>query len=392
MLQVAAEYLRSRLRRRGELVPAGYTWSWVVLIYAGMALIMVGAILQRPEADLPAATVATLVAVSPLLLFLVPGVKLGPALVWVTAWVATAILLFATRTPVVSGFAPLILVLMVMVVGSLAEVVLGVLALGSAAALLLAASAAHRLNEVALYLCFVALGWLVGYLMRTQRQLLIEQQKTQAYSAEHAAAEERQRITREVHDVIAHSLSITLLHITGARRALQEDRDIDDAVDALADAERLGRQAMADIRRTIGLLQAGPAEIAPQPGIADLPRLIDDFAQAGLPVTLRTEGRFDGVSAAVGLALYRIAEESLANVAKHAAKSKATVTLRVSRSTAALCVVNEAPVAVRSAPSNGRGLPGMRQRVELLGGVLDVGPTSRGWSVRAEVPLIPGGG
>ena len=76
-----------------------------------------------------------------------------------------------------------------------------------------------------------------------------------------------------MHDVIAHSLSVTLLHVTGARRGLQEDRDIDDAVDALSDAERLGRQAMADIRRTVGLLDDGPAKIAPEPGVADIAAL-----------------------------------------------------------------------------------------------------------------------
>lgn len=394
MLQVAAEYVRTRIRRKSEHIPGGYSWSFVVVMYTGMAVILVGSILQRTEADLPAATVATVVAISPLLLFFGSGIKFGPALMWVTSWTATAILLFATDTPVVNGFAPLILVLMVMVVGSLAKVVLGVLALASAAVLLLAASAVHRLNEVALYLCFVALGWLVGYLTRTQRQLLIEQQKMQAYLTERTAADERRRIAREVHDVIAHSLSITLLHVTGARRALEQDRDIDDAVDALVEAERLGRHAMADIRRTISLLEVGQTRdssppIAPQPGIADLPDLIHDFVQAGLPVTLRTEGEHDDVSAAVELALYRIAEESLANVAKHAPSAKAVVELTVSASAALLSIVNDMPVAVRTGPTarDGRGLPGMRQRVELLSGVIDAGPSGAGWSVRAEIPL-----
>ena len=138
-----------------------------------------------------------------------------------------------------------------------------------------------------------------------------------------------------MHDVIAHSLSVTLLHVTGARHALQQDRDIDDAVGALSDAERLGRQAMADIRRTVGLLEAGRTNgssptMTPEPGIADIPELINDFVQAGLPITLRTDGEPDQVSAAVGLALYRITQESLANIAKHAPASKAQVGLVIS--------------------------------------------------------------
>jgi signal transduction histidine kinase len=197
-----------------------------------------------------------------------------------------------------------------------------------------------------------------------------------------------------VHDVIAHSLSVTLLHVTGARHALQQDRDVDDAVDALTEAERLGRQAMADIRRTVGLLESGSTNgcspaMAPEPGIADIPELVGDFVSAGLPVTLHADGEPDRVSAAVGLALYRITQESLANIAKHCPASKAQVEVVISPTTAVLSVVNTLPVRVPDAPAarDGRGLPGMRQRVELLGGVLHAGPCRQGWSVRAEIPL-----
>jgi signal transduction histidine kinase len=278
---------------------------------------------------------------------------------------------------------------MVGIVGSLAGPIWGALAFGSAAALLVAASAAHRLDALTLYLSMLAMGWVVGYLLRTQQQLLIKTQEMQADLAAHAVADERRRIAREVHDVIAHSLSVTLLHVTGARRALQQERDVDDAVDALVDAERLGRQAMADIRRTVGLLDAGPTKIAPEPGIGDIADLIDDFVQAGLQVTLCTEGRHDRVSAAIGLALYRITQESLTNVAKHAPASKAAVHLDISPSSAVLSIVNEIPVAVAAVPAahDGRGVSGMRQRVQLLGGVIDAGPSRDGWSVRAEIPL-----
>jgi signal transduction histidine kinase len=171
--------------------------------------------------------------------------------------------------------------------------------------------------------------------------------------------------------------------------AARSERDVDDAVDALVDAERLGRQAMADIRRTVGLLDGGPTKIAPEPGIDDIPDLIDYFVQAGLQVTLCSEGRQDQVSAAIGLALYRITQESLANVAKHAPSSKVTVRLDVSPSSVALSIVNEMPVAVAAiaASRDGRGVSGMRERVELLGGVIDAGPCRNGWSVRAEIPL-----
>jgi signal transduction histidine kinase len=394
MLRVVPEYVLHRLRLRTELIPPGFSWTFVCLVDSALILIVLASTIQRATpADLPAALIAALLAIAPLVLFFVAAIKFSPGLVWVTSYAAVVIWLFATSTPIGSDFAPMLLGLMLGVVGSLAPVVYSVLALGSAVALLVVASTAHRLDELALYVSCVAMGWLVGALMRIQSQLLVRQQEMQADLAKHAAADERRRIAREVHDVIAHSLSVTLLHVTGARHALQQDRDVDDAVGALTDAERLGRQAMADIRRTVGLLDAGPTNgssaMTPEPGIGDIPDLIDDFVQAGLPVTLHTEGEPDQVSAAVGLALYRITQESLANIAKHAPASKAQVDLTISPSVVVLSVVNDLPVRVPDAPAarDGRGLPGMRQRVELLGGVLDAGRCPQGWSVRVEIPL-----
>jgi signal transduction histidine kinase len=387
MMGAVMEFVRDRLRQQSEL--HGYSSQTLVVTDCAMVLVVIGSCLQRTGADLPVAAVAALVAIAPDVVCFILGSKYSPTLLWLTSSAAVVILLFATSTPIVSDFSPGLLVLMVGVVGSLAGPVWGALASGSAAALLVAASAAHRLDALTLYLSVLAMGWVVGYLLRTEQQLLIKTQEMQADLAKHAAADERRRIAREVHDVIAHSLSVTLLHVTGARRALQQERDVDDAVDALVDAERLGRQAMADIRRTVGLLDGGPTKIAPEPGIDDIPDLIDDFVQAGLQVTLCREGRQDQVSAAIGLALYRITQESLANVAKHAPSSKVTVRLDVSPSSVALSIVNEMPVAVAAiaASRDGRGVSGMRERVELLGGVIDAGPCRNGWSVRAEIPL-----
>lgn len=383
--------LRERLRAQGELIPVGITWSSMVItdglvIFGGLL-----ATLQRPAADLPAALIAFAILLVPPLLFLVFSIKLGPAVLWSTWSAATAVMLFATSTPIRADFAPALLVLMVGAVGTLTNALGGFLAAVSASALLLTAAALHRLDAVVLYLGFIAGGWLIGYLMCTQRLLLAQKIGAQAALAEHAAADERRRIAREVHDVIAHSLSITLLHVTGARRGLQQDRDIDDAVEALKQAEQLGRQAMADIRRTVGLLDDSPtkaARTAPEPGLDDVGALVADFERAGLDVTLQVEGLARCVPPTVGLALYRIAQESLANIAKHAPDSKATVELRVSPTSANLAVKNRLPAAVTAGRSaEGRGLRGMRQRVELLGGAIDVGPSDDGWSVRAEIPL-----
>jgi signal transduction histidine kinase len=391
MLRAPGEYLREQFRRRGELIPVGITWTSFIAVDVTEVGAWVIAILQRPSAGLPMSLAALAVSVSPTLLFFFFNMKLSPALMWATWSTATAIMLFATPTPVHADFAPALLVLMVLSVATLSSVAGGLLATASAAALLLAASALHRLDAVALYLGFVGAGWLLGYIMRSQRLLLAEQIEAQKILAEHAAADERRRIAREVHDVIAHSLSITLLHVTGARRVLQQDRDVDDAVEALEQAERLGRQAMADIRRTVGLLDDSPMKIAPEPGVDDIRVLVGDYERAGLAVTLLADGPAPPVSAAVGHALYRITQESLANIAKHAPDSKSTVALSVSGTSASLVVDNRLPAEVAAAPcAEGRGVSGMRQRVELLGGAIDVGPTRDGWSVRAEIPLEEG--
>lgn len=389
MRPVALESVRIRMVRLSESFPPGYTWVFVLTTESAMVLIASVSTLQRPPTDLVVAMpVAVAIALCPVLILFAARTAFNPLLMWASWSAAGGVMMFATSTPIPYDFAPLMLVLMVGAVTASTTMSRGLLSTASAAVLLLMAGWTHRLEGVGLYLCILGMGWLVGYLMHVQQQLHAEQHAAQDALAEHAAADERRRIAREVHDVIAHSLSVTLLHLTGARRALQQDRDIDDAVDALTDAEKLGREAMADIRRTVGLLDEAPMKTAPEPGVDDIARLIDDFTGAGLNVILRTQGSIDRVSAGTGLALYRIAQESLANVAKHAPDSKSSVTLTTTHDHADLSIVNESPVAVAArTPSVGRGVRGMRQRVELLGGVIDIGPTSRGWCVQARIPL-----
>jgi signal transduction histidine kinase len=390
MLRAATASVRERIRRRAELVPLGFTWAFVVAVDVTLIGGCIIATVQRPTADLPAGLIAIAVTCVPFVLFLIYGITLKvhePPLLWAAWSVAAAIFLFATSTPVATDFAPLLLVLMVGAVGALTGLLGGFLAAASAVAMLVVAAAMDRLDAVALYLSFVGMGWLVGYLMHTQQQLLIAQQQAQAQLAEHAAADERRRIAREVHDVIAHSLSVTLLHTTAARRGLQQDRDVEDAVEALEQAEHLGRQAMADIRRTVGLLDSGPVKTAPEPGVSEIADLVQDFQRAGLALTLQTSGPLDRVPPTVGLALYRITQESLANIAKHAPHAQSVARLQITRFDATLTVTSRLPVAAAAPAAEGRGLPGMRQRVDLLGGRIRIGPSDEGWSVRAEIPL-----
>lgn len=236
----------------------------------------------------------------------------------------------------------------------------------------------------------IMFGWAGGLMARLQLRLLQETRAAQATLAEQAAGEERRRIAREVHDVVAHSLSVTLLHLTGARRALETGGDPAEAVEALRDAERLGRQAMGDIRRTVGILEPGAGgETAAMPGLADVPDLVESFRAAGLPVAYSASGDGASVWPAAGLALFRIVQESLANVARHAPGAAAAVSLDLARDPVLL--------TVRNGPSNGAapldpgdhaglGIEGMRQRAGLLGGHLSAGSHGDGWLVEAAVP------
>jgi hypothetical protein len=156
MLPAAAAFVRELLRQRGELIPAGMTWSSMVITDALVVLGGVLATLQRPAADLPVALAAFAIVLLPPVLFFCFKVKLSPALLGLTWSAAAAVMLFATSTPIRADFAPALLVLMVGAVGTLTNALGGFLAAVSAAALLLAASALHRLDAVVLYLGFVA--------------------------------------------------------------------------------------------------------------------------------------------------------------------------------------------------------------------------------------------
>jgi signal transduction histidine kinase len=237
--------------------------------------------------------------------------------------------------------------------------------------------------------CGAAVTWACAWVVRRQNQLVLELRAAQDALATAAAAEERARIAREVHDVIAHSLTVTLLHVSAARLAVQDRPD--DAVAALAEAERLGRRSLADVRRAVGLLgatQDGGAA-PPLPSVADVPALVAEYRVAGMDAGLAVTGDADLLSSATSLALYRIAEESLANAARHAPGAAVAVELCVEPDRAVLRIVNgAAPVAVpRSDSRTGLGLTGMRQRTDLIGGRLTVGRSGPGWRVEVEVPL-----
>jgi signal transduction histidine kinase len=235
----------------------------------------------------------------------------------------------------------------------------------------------------------VTLTAVFSLLIRRDRDLLRQLRQAQAGLAEQARAQERNRIARELHDVIGHSLTVSLLHVQGARLAVRHDPA--DAERALAEAERLGRECLDEVRVTVGMLrQDDAAEGAPLPGVAGLPALVEQYRSAGADVTLTVEGDPARLPATTGLAVYRIAQEALTNAAKHASGAPTGIRLIVSPGAVTLTADSQADPgrdAPEKRPGAGLGLVSMRERAESVGGRCEAGPGGRGWLVRATLPL-----
>ncbi|QIS05344.1 histidine kinase [Nocardia brasiliensis] len=386
-----AEFVRepvASFQRRVEELPFDYPPSVIVAVDLSLFVVAVAAAIQRHSyfpTLLPIIAVLLTGAFGPMYAFV--GVMPRPLTLGLFAMLAEALFLLQ---PVSPDLAPFVLVA---AAGEVAAIAPKWVSVPITLALMLELVVFDLYRDMAqglpTYVVAVAFGWMAGLMLQYQRRSLYQERGYQDMRAAQAADEERRRIAREVHDVIAHSLSITLLHITAARHALRTDRDVDEAVEALAEAEQLGRQAMADIRRTVGLLDARPSKLVPEPTVHDIEALVGDFARAGLDVRYRCTDDLREVSPAVGLALYRIGQESLANVVKHAPGGTATVRVAVDGTAAALTVGNTLPGGLPAQLGTGMGVSGMRQRAELLGGALSAGPGPDGWSVRAAIPLAP---
>ena len=203
-----------------------------------------------------------------------------------------------------------------------------------------------------------------------------------------ATAAERTRIARELHDIVAHHLSVVVLQAAGARASGKA------AEAALEKIEHSGRQALAETRRLLGVLResAGETGLGPQPGVGELEALADSVRAAGLPVNLVISGESAALPAAVDVSVYRIVQEALTNVLKHAGPARADVTIGCARDTVTIEVTdNGTGEPGRPATADGHGLAGMRERVAIFGGDLRAGPRpGGGFAVRARLPLADG--
>jgi signal transduction histidine kinase len=237
--------------------------------------------------------------------------------------------------------------------------------------------------------------WGLGAYAQTQRRYRRELEE-RAASAERereqlariAVHEERASIARELHDIVAHSVSVMLVGVRGARDVLRTAPDAAD--DTLARVERSGEQSLAELRRILALLREPQqtAESHPQPSLAELDELVASYRTAGLPARLEVIGEPMPLPSGVELSIYRIVQEALTNALKHSDPTNVTVTLAFRDSRLELEVVDDGTTATPDAATAGQGLIGMRERLALLGGELEIGPREGGgFRVAARLPV-----
>jgi signal transduction histidine kinase len=252
-------------------------------------------------------------------------------------------------------------------------------------------------------------AWLLGDNLQTRRKYvagLVERadraERDKEIEAERAVGAERARIARELHDVVAHSMSVMIVQAGAARRVLAKDPDM--ATQALTSIEATGREAMTEMRRLLGVLRGessggegsgdGAGALAPQPSLDEISTLVRQCADAGLPVEVIIEGDPRDLPPGTDLSAYRIVQEALTNTLKHGGPAAAEVHIRYADDAVLLEVLDDGRGAAADpaepGPGQGHGLMGMRERVEVFGGDLQTGPRpGGGFMVKARLPVDP---
>ncbi|TMR11816.1 sensor histidine kinase [Nonomuraea turkmeniaca] len=247
-------------------------------------------------------------------------------------------------------------------------------------------------NSMALVAVMASVVVLFGYNVRTRRaataRLVEEERRTQVAESAQAVLAERARIARELHDVVAHHMSVIAIQAEAV--PLKAAGDPAQLEAGLAEIRGLSLAAIAELRQVLGVLrdQDGRTDTAPQPGLDRLDELVVNARAAGLAVVVERDGPLDGLPPAVGLSAYRIVQESLSNAMRHAPGAAVAVSVAWDDGELRLRVANGPGTAPGDAPGAGQGLVGMRERATLLGGTLEAGPLpGGGFDVRATLPI-----
>lgn len=250
-------------------------------------------------------------------------------------------------------------------------------------------------GSLTLFAGLIGAAWFLGDVVRRWRTAAIQHQKRAAELAaareelaRRAVSEERLRIARELHDVVAHSMTVVALQAGSGRLAARDDPEA--AQRALETIEKSSREALADMRRLVGVLREGDDPLTqPAPGLGDIEPLVDELKRAGLEVDVSRSGPLETVPAGMAVAVYRIAQEALTNVVRHAGVDRAELILDAADDGLSIVVSNGPPTRpVQLMSGGGHGISGMEERASLYGGTLHAGTgPDGGYRVEARMPL-----
>ena len=244
---------------------------------------------------------------------------------------------------------------------------------------------------VAIWIMGIAFPWAMSRAFVRQEQLADQLEDTRRELAQQALVAERRQIARDVHDFVGHGLAAVMLQVTSARHVLR--RDPEAAEDALRSAEEVGRRSMRELRRTVALLRSDDETGVepPLPSVAEIPALVDQARAGGLAVELQTRGDLSSIPPGVGVAVYRITQEALANAARHAPRAQTSLGLELTNGRVAIVAETTGPIVTSSSPSERErpryGLIGMQERATALGGEFAAGPTPSGWRMSCQLPV-----
>ncbi len=365
-------------RRRGL---SRSQWADVALA-AGAFAISVSVVTTMPSWDpSPVAAVLVLVHAAP-----VAFRRTAPRAAFAVSTGAGAVYLAAGWPMVGLGVAGLIMTYSLAAYAPRRHSLVGLAALEVALALeALAREGRAQFDTLASNLVILAAAWVLGDGTRRRREEAVSEQRR---LARQAVTDERLRIARELHDVVAHSMSVIAVQAGTGRMVIDDDPD--HARKALASIEETSQRALNEMRRLLGVLRADTsdeADLAPLPTLDDLDRLVAAAVHGGTPVDLSVDGDRQKAPAGIELAAYRVVQEALTNVRRHAAGAPARVHL--SFEPAELLVEVENPLAANAPATStpgGHGLLGMRERVALYGGTFEAGPHDGTFRVSARIP------
>jgi signal transduction histidine kinase len=373
-----------------------YGFDLLIVIAAIESVLEV--VLRRDALDAPRTTLWFAVPAIALLVLSLLGRRrfpfAAPASVWLLAAALSSVdgrLVGFANAAFVAGMAAAFLL------GNLRDTVQGRIGLAvtvSGAAIVVYNDPSHAPGDFVFTPVLFAVAWLAGFALR-ERAAQAEAAEERAAHAERereaaarvAVAEERARIARELHDIVAHAVSVMVLQVGAVRHKLPET--LADDRDALTGVEQAGRTALAEMRRLLGAMRrdGDEAELAPQPGLDALDTLVEKVGRAGLPVRLQVEGQPFPLPPAIDLSAYRIVQEGLTNALKHAHADHADVIVRYGSDELQIEVRDDGEGGSAS-DGLGHGLVGVRERVKIYGGEMTAGTaTEGGFALRTRLPI-----